>query len=305
MKNYTYLSIILAATMTSFNYGMQQDAAVCQTNGIQWKKDPFGNVVPNVQAASAEQLGENLPSFIAALRDKEQGNAFIVQLPHDQAHKTTHLLQAGFTPHHIDATRSEWVVKNGSPMPEASTAAAGARVLVCRGEDVLVIEDKNIKGRMMFPGGSVDAHELALDAACREIREEVDLTVNPADLQKIALVNRVSANRYGSSDYCHYYMTRAFTGTPKAQESEISQLFWYPLASLAKGEPTRNLRVSPTVKLLAAHIVSGGGTTSMRVLDPRQYAAASDKQNQADIMDIDLFAMSTQKRPNEQKNEKE
>lgn len=298
MKNYTSLLAIIIITISSLLYGAQQDSG--ETNGIPWKRDAFGNIVPQVQAVSSYELSNRLPAFVVQSQGRENGNAFIVQLPHAEAEKIIALAQSGFTPHHIDAVKSEWVIKNNSPMPEASTAAAGARVLVCRGDDVLVIEDKNMKGRMMFPGGSVDARELALDAACREINEEVGLTVMPADLQKIALVNRIRANRYGSSDYCHYYTTRTFTGTPKAQESEVSQMFWYPLARLAKGESIGSLKISPTVKMLAAHVLSSGQSNSVRVLDPRQYAVAADKQDQSDIMDIDLFAIGN--RSHEQKD---
>lgn len=302
MKNSIYISMITAMTITALGYGAQQDSS--QTNGVTWKRDPFGNVLPQVQGLSTQELGSRLPDFVAGLQEREKGNAFIVQLPHAEAEKVPHLVRSGFTPHNIDDTRTEWVIKNGSPMPEASTATAGARVLVCRDNgDVLVIEDKNMKGRAMFPGGSVDKQELALDAACREIREEVNLTINPGDLQKIALTNRIKGNRYGFSDYCHYYMTRSFSGTPKPQESEVLQLFWCPLTTIAKGEPVNNLRISPTVKLLALHVLSNGNTTSMRVLDPRQYTALPhEKQNQTDIMDVDLFAINTQKNVHAQKN---
>ncbi len=228
----------------------------------------------------------------------------IVQLPHAEGQKAAALAKAGFMPHYTDASKTEWVYKNGSPMPEASTAAAGARVIVCRDGYVLVIEDKNMKGRLMFPGGSVDPRELALDAACRELKEEVGLTVLAGDMHKIALVNRVRANRYGYSDYCHYYATSKFTGTVTIQESEIAQAFWTPLREIAQGEPINNLKVSPTVKLLAEHILYQCGAprtffpshtvyknnvSGMRALDPRQYTVNADQQNKNDCMDIDLF----------------
>ncbi len=297
MQNYTYLSIIIATIMAPLSYGMQLnlEATVSETNGVQWKKDNFGNIWPNVQAIEPTELGTKLQQFVAGLQEKEKGNAFLVHLPHEEGQKAVALVKAGFKPHYTDTSKTEWVYKNGSPMPDVSTSTAGARVLVCRGEEVLVIEDKNMKGRMMYPGGSVDARELALNAACREIQEEVGLTIKPADMQKIALVNRVRANRYGVSDYCHYYMTRAFTGTVQAQESEVLQTLWVPLTEVAKGEPINNLKISPTVKLLAEHIVRSCRIMvpiSARIIDPRQYPAAPDKQDQSDVMDVDLFAIN-------------
>jgi ADP-ribose pyrophosphatase YjhB (NUDIX family) len=291
MKNYIYLSLIITAIMTPLSYGMQLtvEATSSETNGVFWKKDNFGNIWPNVQAIESNELGTKLEQFVTGLQEKEKGNAFLVHLPHEEGQKAVALVKAGFKPHYTDTSKTEWVYKNGSPMPDVSTATAGARVLVCRGKDVLIIEDKNMKGRVMYPGGSVDACELALNAACREIKEEVGLMIHPVFMQKIALVNRVRANRYGVSDYCHYYMTRTFTGTVQAQESEVLQTMWVPLTVVAKGDPINNLKISPTVKLLAAHIISNYHTASQRVLDPRQYPAAPDKQDQSDIMDIDLF----------------
>lgn len=296
MKNYIYLSIIIATIMTPLSYGMQLtvEATSSETNGVQWKKDNFGNIWPDVQAIESSELGTKLEQFITGLQEKEKGNAFLVHLPHEEGQKAVALVKAGFKPHYTDTSKTEWVYKNGSPMPETSTATAGARVLVCRGEDVLVIEDKNMKGRMMYPGGSVDSRELALDAACRELKEEVGLTVLAGDLHKIALVNRARANRYGFSDYCHYYMTNTVTGSVQPQKSEVAQAFWVPLRDILDKEQVNNLKISPTAKLLAAWVFENcrGNLKirrGLRVMDPRQYPVAEDKQDQSDKMDIDLI----------------
>ena len=304
MKNYTYLSIILAALTTSFAHSMQQTVSTTtvETHGIQWKKDNFGNILLTVSNLDTAELDEKLSNFVTELKEKEKEKALIVQLPHAEGQKAAALVKARFMPHYTDASKTEWVYKNGSPMPEASTAAAGARVMVCRDDYVLVIEDKGMKGRLMFPGGSVDPRELALDAACRELKEEVGLTVLATDMHKIALVNRVRANRYGYSDYCHYYATSKFTGNVTIQESEIAQAFWAPLADIMKGEPINNLKISPTAKLLAAHVFDNCNSGNIkiqriktaRMLDPRQYTVNADQQDKNDCMDIDLFPFNWQ-----------
>lgn len=277
--------VVLTAT-TQFSYGMDEhEDFVCKKTRVHWKKDMFGNILPDMRGVDTQQLAD----FVSELQEKEHGNAFIVQLPHEEADKAVKLRAAGFKPHSIDDRKSEWVIKNGSPMPEASTAAAGARVAICRGKDVLVIEDKNMRGRMVLPGGSVDAKELALDAASREIKEELGLSIKNDALEKIAIVNRVRANRYGYSDYCHYYLTHTFEGTLKIQENEVLQAFWYPLEYIARGATTQNLKISHTMRLLASHILSGGETRNVRMLDPRQYSVESSKQDHSDVMDIDLL----------------
>lgn len=288
MKLFKSLSL-LAALCASLSYGMDQSfEGADNIVGIRWKKDNFGNVILNSQDIDLNQ-GSVLTYCARSLLDREPGNALIIYLSHQEGHKLQPLIEAGFTPRHIDSTKTELIIKNGSPMPDASTAAAGARVLVCRGNEVLMIEDKNMKGRAVYPGGSVDAEELALDAACREMKEEVGLTIQPTDMQKIALVNRIRGNRYSYSDYCHYYMARKFTGEVKIQASEVLQAFWAPINDVANSETINGLKTSPTVKLLAAHIVKNGHTSSERVLDPRQYARPADQQDARDVMDIDLF----------------
>lgn len=305
MKLYKSLSLIAALTISQC-YGMEESFEGAPTAiSIRYKKNNFGDVILNSQDIDPE-LPTQLYNCVESLKKLHTETAFITYLPHEEGHKIQYLIKSGFVPRYIDTQHTEWIIKNGTSIPDTSTAVAGARVLVCRNDHVLMIEDKRFKGQAVYPGGGVDAGELALDAACREIKEEVGLTIQPSDLRLIALINHLRSNRYGYTDYCHYYMTRKFTGEVKIQESEILQAFWAPLSNAAQDKadawispasfsnaPTvKGLTISPTVKILAAHIIRNGPTATHRVLDPRQYIKPAAEQDPNDTMDINLFHIS-------------
>ena len=303
MKLFKSLSLI-AVLATSISYGMQHQQPIVfggTSLEIQIRRDSFGNVTLPIPDIPLNKLRLEVRKLAQYMSDDEKGKACIIRLPHNEGNKADALRDAGFLPNFVNSDHVEWVLKNGSPMPEASTAAAGARVLVCRdNHEVLMIEDKGMKGKAVYPGGSVDPKELALDAACREIRKEVGLTIKPEDMQLIALVNRVKGNRYGYSDYCHYYMTRKFSGEVQIQESEVQQTFWAPLIDLANDDvkTVNSLTMSPTVKLLAGHIVKNYHTTCLKSLDPRQYTRPTDQQDKSDVMNINLFHFGTNNETN-------
>ncbi len=59
-----------------------------------------------------------------------------------------------------------------------------AGVIVCSGEEILLIQ--RIKGDRQYwviPGGGIDEGETALEAACRELWEELELVVQQDRLQ--------------------------------------------------------------------------------------------------------------------------
>ena len=65
----------------------------------------------------------------------------------------------------------------------------GGRILVLR---------KRGASRFTLPGGKLDADETALDAAIREVYEELRLVLRPADLRLLGTVQGVAANEAGT-----------------------------------------------------------------------------------------------------------
>ncbi|USS88242.1 NUDIX domain-containing protein [Fructilactobacillus hinvesii] len=80
-------------------------------------------------------------------------------------------------------------------------------------------------------GGHVEAQESMKQALVRELHEELELTVNPADLEFATLMHV----NYGNDTvyYCGYFVVKNYQGTPKiAEPDQASQLSWYTIAAL-------------------------------------------------------------------------
>jgi hypothetical protein len=176
------MRLLLIVSLSSSLCGMQLtfDKDIKQTEGVHWQRDNFDNIWPCIQEIAPEQREQKLKAFIATLAPQEKGHAFLFKLPHKET-------ISGAEFFHADEKESLWIIKNGSPIPQPKTAISGGRVAVLREGKILVIEDKNIKGKIMLPGGSADDCELARDAAARELKEEVGLTVDQMQLKLLDL----------------------------------------------------------------------------------------------------------------------
>lgn len=62
-------------------------------------------------------------------------------------------------------------------------------VIVQRGDQFLLIRRKYppFEGELALPGGFVEEHETAEEAACRELREETNVTVSPDKLRLVGV----------------------------------------------------------------------------------------------------------------------
>jgi 8-oxo-dGTP diphosphatase len=80
-------------------------------------------------------------------------------------------------------------------------------------------------GKIVGPGGKAEAGEAPVSAAIREIREEVGLVVDPADLRAVALITYPFINRPNLSQRSHVFMTRVFSGTV-VSSAELRATWW-------------------------------------------------------------------------------
>lgn len=65
---------------------------------------------------------------------------------------------------------------------------AAAVAIIFTYQDKILFTERNVdpdKGKLDLPGGFIDPNETAEEAACREIKEELGLTITPADLTYI------------------------------------------------------------------------------------------------------------------------
>jgi 8-oxo-dGTP pyrophosphatase MutT (NUDIX family) len=88
-----------------------------------------------------------------------------------------------------------------------------------------------LDGHWDLPSGHVEAEEGILEAAVRELKEEVNLTVDPKDLKLIHIVQR-----FVDFPYIDFVLSAAkFTDQPKIMEADkCGDLRWFPTNALPK-----------------------------------------------------------------------
>lgn len=108
---------------------------------------------------------------------------------------------------------------------------AAAVALVFTFEDKVLFTVRNVdpdKGKWDLPGGFIDPNETAEEAACREIREELVLDLQPSDLKYITTApnNYLYKNvPYRTMDI-FYECALPSDGIKVAAEDEIQDLIW-------------------------------------------------------------------------------
>jgi len=81
-------------------------------------------------------------------------------------------------------------------------------------------------GRLHLPSGHLEAGESAVDGVIREAREEVGVTVSPADLQFVHAMHR-SGEDGGTDRIGLFWQTTRWVGEPSnAEPAKCSELLW-------------------------------------------------------------------------------
>ena len=84
---------------------------------------------------------------------------------------------------------------------------SSAAVLIENEQGELLIVKAGYKDHWSLPGGIVDAGESPLEAAVREVKEEVDIQVDPKDL-KLAMVASRHSDEFFDTSICVFYEVR-------------------------------------------------------------------------------------------------
>jgi 8-oxo-dGTP diphosphatase len=96
----------------------------------------------------------------------------------------------------------------------------------------IIIEDKKLlfaraKDMEFFidPGGKIENGETAKEALVRELKEELAIDVNEADLEPFGEFTADAANHKGRTVHMQAFIVRKYSGEIKAS-SEIEELLW-------------------------------------------------------------------------------
>lgn len=101
-----------------------------------------------------------------------------------------------------------------------------------RGEVVLLGEKRTGLGlgKVVAPGGKLEAGESPADACVREVAEESGLEVRPEHLVPAGVLRYRFPNRPSWDQDSHVFVTRQFTG--EASDSDELTLGWVPVAEI-------------------------------------------------------------------------
>ena len=127
-----------------------------------------------------------------------------------------------------------------------STIIATAWVCV-RDRRVLVVRP-HYTDAFYLPGGKPEPGETHAEAAAREVREEVGLVLNPADLTLYTEIVAPAHNRPpGTSVRLVCFTGGTFTGAP-VPAAEIGEIAWFT--------PDDTDRCAPAIRLLIAELAT-------------------------------------------------
>lgn len=88
--------------------------------------------------------------------------------------------------------------------------------------------------RFMNPGGKLEPGESGLDAAVREIHEELGLALDPLELHPLGVWTAPAANEPGWSVEADAFWTRLPAGAEPVVQAEIEELRWVSLDEITE-----------------------------------------------------------------------
>ncbi len=123
-----------------------------------------------------------------------------------------------------------------------------AYVALRRGDQVLLLLRAGtgyMDGFWAVPAGHVEKDESVLAAAIREVREEVGVEIDPADLTPVTAIHRTGGNGLPIDERVDFFFTATrWTGEPRLMEpGKASGLGWFSLDELPDPVVPHELRV--------------------------------------------------------------
>jgi len=117
--------------------------------------------------------------------------------------------------------------------------------------------------------GHVEAHETALDAACREAREELGLVISPEDLVPLVVMHRQQEPDEGDAGRVDFFFQcTEWSGEPRLMEGgKASDLGWFPLGDLPLPLVPHEHQVLSSLRSGSPAIISFGFPAAQPVMD--------------------------------------
>ena len=107
------------------------------------------------------------------------------------------------------------------------------RVLVVRGNEVLLVKSSYGSRRWSLPGGGVDRGESCMSAAVRELAEETGLDIDRSDLTMLGAARVGSSIKFPVVNNTFFSLDYSGTKEPvNVRPYEIQQLEWFPINRL-------------------------------------------------------------------------
>ncbi|MER7248757.1 NUDIX domain-containing protein [Kribbella sp. NPDC000426] len=127
-----------------------------------------------------------------------------------------------------------------------------AYVVVRRGDEVLLLLRANtgyMDGHWAVPAGHVEQGESVIAAAVRELKEEVGIDVDPAELVPVTAMHRTGGNGDPIDERVDFFfMASKWSGEPRLMEPEkAAGLEWYSLDKLPEPLVPHEARVLAAV----------------------------------------------------------
>lgn len=123
------------------------------------------------------------------------------------------------------------------------------------GERVMMTQDRDGLPGWKFPGGHIEAAELLLDAAKREIREETGFEVEPSGL--LLIEDYFNEKRPQEHNSRIYLLAQLVGGEKKIRKDEVKTLRWFAREELSR---MREDQVYPRHFLALQRFLSGAHT---------------------------------------------
>jgi 8-oxo-dGTP pyrophosphatase MutT (NUDIX family) len=111
----------------------------------------------------------------------------------------------------------------------------GASVMVVNDDARVLLAHRLDNGMWAIPGGGAEEGSSFADTAITELREEVGLEADPADLEAYACISRADnhVETYPNGDVTHYFglwfVLRRWRGEPVGDGEEMGEIAWADL----------------------------------------------------------------------------